>query len=399
MRIFIDGRTIKQNPSGVGLWNIRLTNELLKKNIGKIYLLTQKNCDYPFATDPNFNNSMPLKLTIIEASHADRFVSLNRFLYEQLFLIGIIQRINPHVAHFTDSFGIPLLLSNKIKTVLTVHDLIPLTPYKEYLNQFQLLLYKLSVQISVRRADRIVAISDKTKEDLIALLKLPDKNISVIYDGIDKSMDFSKKDLDGVWKRLSKEYGLVNNQYIFYLGGFGKRRNVPTLIDVFHKALREKIIPASYKLVLCGRISHAKKEALENIAKIKYMVRKLQLEYNVLFIDYVSDLEKTVFTNNCLFFLSLSFYEGFGLGPIEALKHNKATIFTRVGIWKSYDRENAFIVENPLSTLEILDKIQQLLRTNLKESRDFENLLQFIKQFSWKSMANEYFDLYRSQQE
>jgi glycosyltransferase involved in cell wall biosynthesis len=129
------------------------------------------------------------------------------------------------------------------------------------------------------------------------------------------------------------------------------------------------------------------------------MVRKLQLEYNVLFIDYVSDLEKTVFTNNCLFFLSLSFYEGFGLGPIEALKHNKATIFTRVGIWKSYDRENAFIVENPLSTLEILDKIQQLLRTNLKESRDFENLLQFIKQFSWKSMANEYFDLYRSQQE
>lgn len=394
MRIFIDGRTIKQNPSGVGIWNLRLVRELLAKDIDTIYLLTQKNCDYPFTSDPDFKNSMPLKLTIIEGSHTDRFVSLNRFLYEQLFLIGIIQRINPHIAHFTDSFGIPLLLSNKIKTVLTVHDLIPLTPYKEYLSLFEFMLYKLSVRISVRRADRIVAISDKTKEDLVTLLNVSDKNIGIIYDGIDKSMDFSKKDLDGVWERLSKEYGLLNNQYIFYLGGFGKRRNVPSLITVFHKALQGKIIPSSYKLVLSGRISHAKNEVVENITRLNYLVTKLQLEHNVLFLDYVSDLEKTVFIKHCLFFLSLSFYEGFGLGPLEALMRYKATIFTRVGIWKSYRQENAFIVENPLSSLEILDKIQQVLRTNLKESRDFENLLQFIKQFTWKRMANDYFDLY-----
>ncbi len=399
MRIFIDGRTIKQNPSGVGIWNLRLVRELLAKDIDRIYLLTQKNCDYPFTTDPNFKNFITSKLTIIEASHPDRFVSLKRFLYEQLFLIGIIQRINPDVAHFTDSFGIPLLLGNKIKTVLTVHDLIPLTPYKEYLNQFQLLLYKLSAQISVRRADRIVAISDKTKEDLVTLLNVSDKNIGIIYDGVDELMGFGKKELDSVWKRLSYEYGLVNNKYIFYLGGFGKRRNVPTLIDVFYKALREKIIPSSYKLVLSGRISNAKKESLENITKMKHMVRKLRLEHSVLFMDYVSDLEKTALIKHCLFFFSLSFYEGFGLGPLEGLVQHKATIFTRVGIWQSYRKENTFIVEDPLSHVEILGRIQQVLRINLKESTDFEDLLQFIKQFSWKRMANEYFDLYRSQQE
>lgn len=398
MKVFVDGRTIKKNPSGVGIWNLRLVKELLAKNVDKIYLLTQKNCDYPFTTDPNFKNCISSKLTIIEASHTYGFVSLNRFLYEQFLLRTIIQRLNPDITHFTDSFGIPFLLSNKIKTVLTVHDLIPLTPYKENLNQFQFLLYKLSLKISLARANRIVAISDQTKKDLVTLLNQANKNISIIYDGIDEPVDSGKKELDTVWKRLSKDYGLLSNKYIFYLGGFGKRRNVPTLIAVFHKAVLEKIIPSSYKLVLCGRISQAKKEALENIAKMKHLVKEVQLEQNVIFMDYVSNLEKTVLINHCLFFLSLSFYEGFGLGPIEALKENKATIFTRVGIWKSYQRSSGFIVENPLSSLEILGKIQYLLRWNFKESGDFENLLQFIKQFSWKRMANEYLNLYTSLQ-
>lgn len=394
MKIFVDGRTIKQNPSGVGIWNLRLTKELLEKDIDTIYLLTQKNCDYPFATDPNFKNFIPSKLYIIEAPHGYKFVSLNRFLFEQLLLARIIQRLNPDIAHFTDSFGIPFLLG-KIKTVLTVHDLIPLTAYKENLNQFQFLLYKLSLKISLTKARRIVAISDKTKEDIVTLLNLAGEKISVIYDGVDEPVDFNKKELDNIWKRLSKDYGLLNKRYIFYLGGFGKRRNIPTLITVFHKAVIQKIIPSSYKLVLCGRMSQAKKEALENIEKTKHIVKKLQLERNVIFMDYVTNLEKTVLTNHSLFFLSLSFYEGFGLGPIEALKENKAAIFTRVGIWKSH-KANSFIIENPLSHVEILDKIQQLLHWNLKQSSDFEDLRHFVKQFSWKKMANEYFNLYTS---
>jgi len=396
MRIFIDGRTIKQNPSGVGIWNLRLINELLKKDIEKIYLLTQKNCDYPFKKDSHFKNFTESKLTIIEASHPYRFVSLNRFLYEQLLLARIIQRINPDVAHFTDSFGIPFLLSNKIKTVLTVHDLIPLTPYKEYLNHFQFLLYRLSLKVSLTRADRIVAISEKTKKDLIQLLKIPQADIEIIHDGIDKPLNFGKKDIDLQWKRLSKDYGLLSNEYILYLGGFGKRRNVPTIIGVFSKGLQKKIIPAHCKLVLSGRISNAKKEALENIVKMKHIVKELQLERNVIFMDYVSNLEKTVFIKHCLFFISLSFYEGFGLAPLEGLMHRKPTIFTRVGIWESYRKKNNFIVENPLSHVEILGKIQRLLRINLKESNDFEDLLQFIRQFSWKRMTEEYFDLYTS---
>ena len=396
MRIFIDGRTIKQNPSGVGIWNLRLINELLKKDIEKIYLLTQKNCDYPFKKDSHFKNFTESKLTIIEASHPYRFVSLNRFLYEQLLLARIIQRINPDVAHFTDSFGIPFLLSNKIKTVLTVHDLIPLTPYKEYLNHFQFLLYRLSLKVSLTRADRIVAISEKTKKDLIQLLKIPQADIEIIHDGIDKPLNFGKKDIDLQWKRLSKDYGLLSNEYILYLGGFGKRRNVPTIIGVFSKGLQKKIIPAHCKLVLSGRISNAKKEALENIVKMKHIVKELQLERNVIFMDYVSNLEKTVFIKHCLFFISLSFYEGFGLAPLEGLMHRKPTIFTRVGIWESYRKKNNFIVENPLSHVEILGKIQRLLHANLQESNDFEDLLQFIRQFSWKRMTEEYFDLYTS---
>ncbi|MCS6956705.1 MAG: glycosyltransferase family 4 protein [Patescibacteria group bacterium] len=397
MNIFIDGRTIKQNPSGVGKWNLCLVRELLKKPISKIFLLLPNNCSYDFFSDKNlFSKEINKKLILIKSSPPYQFVNKDRFLFEQFTLNKLIQKINPDIFHATDSFGIPFNLNKKIATILTIHDLIPLTPYRELMSFPQYILYKISLNISIKKAQKIVAISDNTKKDIIKYLRLKENEISVIYNGVDRPSIFSSKNEKNRWQELSKNLKLTQKKYILYYGGFGKRRNIPTLIESFNQLLQKKIIPQDFKLVLSGRIINAKSEHLKNLLTLKTLIKKLHVEKNIIFLDYLNDLDKAVLIKNALFFCSLSLYEGFGLTPIEVLVYHIPAIFTCVGIWYSYNKPSNFIINNPLSKNEIIEKMTNLIKNKFNFKNDYNNLLSFIDNFSWKKMVDEYYNLYKN---
>ena len=128
MHIAIDGRTIKQNPSGVGLWNLQLVENLLTHTqIDQVSLILNRSCTYDFGTNEALQRHVGKRLTLYHIAPQYNFVDLKRFLFEELTLGRIVNTIGPDIYHATDSFGIPRFISKNIRTVLTIHDLIPLT--------------------------------------------------------------------------------------------------------------------------------------------------------------------------------------------------------------------------------------------------------------------------------
>jgi len=391
MNILIDGRTIKPNPSGLGVWNLQLLRRLVQKKEIRVYLLLSKNCDYAFSDDNTLAPYINKQIHLIYANHNYRFVTIKRFLFEQFYLPSIIKKLKIDLFHATDSFGIPLFLPNKVKTLLTVHDLIPLSLYKEYLDIFQFLIYKLSLFIAAKKADKVVAISEKTMLDINYYLKIPKQKIITIYDGVDKSNQSSKETQKKAFARLSQQNNLSKNKYLLYYGGFGLRRNVPLLLKSFIELKKDPQF-SEIKLVLSGRIKGAKEQALVNLQQIKKIVSLAKITKQVVFLEYLSQSQKEILINNCLYYISLSAYEGFGLGPIEAIRHGKPTLSSKPGILASFKEPNIYLLNN-LDKHEIVKRMKLLAIKPLQET-DFDKLKKFIQPFSWDKMADKYHALY-----
>lgn len=392
IKILIDGRTIKNNPSGLGVWNLQLVNNLLKNKNLKIYLLISQNCTYNFKLNSNLASNLGKNLILIKASHDYKFVSFERFLFEQWQLRQIISKYQVDIYHATDSFGVPIALQKPVKVILTIHDLIPLTPYREYINTWQLLLYKLSLNISTKRANKICAISEKTHRDIRTYLHVPSQKLTVIYDGIDETYNHSKAQLDQTFTKLAKQHKIVSKKYLLYYGGFGSRRNVPLLVKSFAK-LVHKYQLTSLKLVLSGRITNAKHESLKNLQNIINLTKELQVFDQIIFLDYLTPIEKETLIKNCLFFVALSGYEGFGLGPLEAIKYHVPILSSKPGILASYQQSNFYLLDK-LEINTIVSKMK-LLVDGVSNETDFYALVAFTNQFSWPKMAAQYYKLYQ----
>src|SRR3989344_9573748 len=157
MKILIDGRTITDNPSGVGYVVISLLKELSKEKDFEFVVLTRKG----LPSIPGLPN-----VQTYEMNQDYQFVGFNRFEFEQVQLPKIIRTVNPDIVHLTDSFGLPILRDRSIKYLLTLHDLIPMTQYRELMTKIGGIFYDISIRVSVNGADEIVCISDFTKRDL-----------------------------------------------------------------------------------------------------------------------------------------------------------------------------------------------------------------------------------------
>jgi len=399
MRILIDGRSIKENPSGVGIWNLELVKYLLQLTQDiTIYLILPHKCSFPFSTSSEF---MPFLKTqrfhIIESPYKYQFIGGKRLLFDQWFLPRIIQKIQPDIYHETDSYGIPFLASSQTKYLLTVHDVIPITSFSETKNILLRNIYRYSVALSLKKAGRVVAISDITKRDLTTYYHIPPTDIQVVCDGKPTITTYSQAEVQEKWNSLQIKYDLTINKYILYYGGFGLRRNISSVLNVFKQLLISQVISEDHKLVLSGRLSNAKKEYVQNYEELKKIVKKLNLEKNVVFLDYMDQLTKQTLIQHCLTSVFISFYEGFGLVPFETLLQGKYGVFSKVGIWYSYPEKSMFLVEEPSSEVELYTKLKNCITSDSSQiETEYQKVMNFVNQFSWKKMATEYITLYRT---
>lgn len=188
---------------------------------------------------------------------------------------------------------------------MTCHDLISIF-FPENLPLASRLFYSKWEPFSYQRANKIIAISEHTKKDIMALLKIPENKIRVIH--LAASSDFRPITSKRVLSRVKKKYNTGQN-FFLHVGTLEPRKNLSFLVRAYALAVREGV---NANLVITGK----KGWYYEGLFKL---VDDLHLKDKVHFTGYVEEKDLPALYSAAKAFVFPSLYEGFGLPPLEAM--------------------------------------------------------------------------------
>ncbi len=190
-------------------------------------------------------------------------------------------------------------------TVITIHDLAFLL-YPHILTRKAARYYGL-IDRAVRSADHIIAVSESTKRDIVRLTGTPETKISVIYEAAE-SIYVPIRDQEAL-TRVRAKYHLPE-QYVLFVGTIEPKKNLPTLIRAYHGLMEKYKSPAD--LAIVGRQGWL-------FDDVYHLVEQLGLEERVHFLGRVPIVDLLYLYNASQMLVLPSYYEGFGLPPLEAM--------------------------------------------------------------------------------
>jgi glycosyltransferase involved in cell wall biosynthesis len=196
-------------------------------------------------------------------------------------------------------------------TVVTVHDLSFLHNPERFraANRNYLQLF---TRLSVKRAKRVIAVSEHTKKDVMQVYGLPADKIDVVYSGLDSH--FRRPPTQEI-EEFRLAHGLPE-RFILYLGTIEPRKNLSTLIRAY-----DKVRPEGIKLVCAGGRGWMYQDVFQT-------VEELRLSRDVIFPGFLPEDDLPLWYSAAEVFVYPSAYEGFGLPVIEALACKVPTITT-----------------------------------------------------------------------
>ncbi|MCI0476193.1 MAG: glycosyltransferase family 4 protein, partial [Anaerolineales bacterium] len=226
-----------------------------------------------------------------------------RIFWEQFIQPIELRRAKINLLHAL-AFAGPKLIS--IPWIATIYDL-SFMRYPESFHPLNRIYLTWAVRHAVQRAHHLIAISERTKRDLIDLFGAAPERVSVIYCGTDPAFvpATDRAALDA-WRAQRG----VPEKMILFVGTLEPRKNVARLIRAFARAKRAARLP--HKLVLIGARGWKYAEVDETIAREN-------IADDVIFVGYVSQDELPRWYQAADLFVYPSLYEGFGMPPLDAL--------------------------------------------------------------------------------
>lgn len=287
---------------------------------------------------------------------------------------GVDKFFSPHI------FLAPT--SSKCEKIVTFHDL-SFERYPEFYSTHKNFWhFSMNPRRQAQKADKIIAVSNSTKQDLVAIYHIDPEKIKVIYSGLSSK---AKRDvLPNEKKYVKNKYHLPDN-YILYLGTLEPRKNIISLLRAFEKSKTAGTLKNSdFKLVIAG----AKGWLYQDIFKT---VQKFSCKQDIIFTDFVEDKDKPALYEMAKLFVYPSFYEGFGFPPLEAMARKTPVITSNISSIPEAV-ENAAIIINPSNPDELQEAMERVL-TDSKLSQKLSELgKEKSRNFDWKKCAEETLD-------
>lgn len=259
------------------------------------------------------------------------------------------------------------LQRNKKPYVITVYDMI----HEKFADMFDAndptREYK---KKTVLNADKVIAISNQTKQDLIELYGMDEEKIQVVYLG--HSVDINA---------VSEVKGLPSN-YVLYVGARGGYKNFGTFLKAFAMLAHDN---PDLSLVCTGGSFTAEEQA---------QITSLHLSERV-FRFFVSDSQLTYLYRKARCFIFPSLYEGFGIPILEAFAAGCPIALSNTSCFPEIAREGG-IYFDPYKVDSMVHALSVLLNDDVCRDEQIARGYEVLKQYSWKKMAEETADIYRS---
>jgi glycosyltransferase involved in cell wall biosynthesis len=281
----------------------------------------------------------------------------------------------PDLVHATDH----LLPHVRARSVFTLHDLI-FEVYPEHHKRYNHAFLKLMMPRFLRAADHIISVSEHTKRDAERLYGIDPAKMTVIHEGVHPRFR-PATDLAAL-EPVRRKYNLPD-QYILHVSTIEPRKNLGTLLDAL-AALKPEY-PA-LKLVLVGKKGWLYEPFFEKLAASG-------LESEVVFPGFVAEEDLPAVYQLATVFAFPSFYEGFGLGPLEALASGVPVVCSDASSLPEVVGDAALLFP-PTDTAALVAALRRVL-TDEALRRDLQRRgPAWASRFSWKRTARETLAVY-----
>jgi len=241
------------------------------------------------------------------------------------------------------------------RIVVTVHD-IAYDRYPQYFTRKEVLRFRLLVPSTVRRAAVVLTVSEYARRELIARYLLPPDKVVVAPNAVDPV--FRPIDDPHTLDAVKARYG-TGGRYILCVGNLQPRKNVRTLIDAYVRLRRSGVTRA--KLVLVGKAAWLSDDIFAAARDSGYMG-------DLVFTGYVPAADLAALYSAAAVFVYPSFYEGFGLPPLEAMACGSPVVCSNAGALPEVVGQAALTVD-PYSAAAIAAAVARVLMdSSLRET-------------------------------
>ncbi len=374
IRIGIDARFYGPKQKGLGRYVQKLVENLEKCSPDKyqfIIFLRKENWSEYQPGNPNFKKVL-----------ADyKWYGLK----EQILMPWKIRQAKIDLMHFPH-FNIPLFYSGPF--VVTIHDLIlkrfptrqvsTLGPFLYWLKK---LAYHLVIYSAIKRARKIIAVSNYTKEDILRYFRVNPDKIEVIYEG--SPMVVSPVPDTDILRKIN-----IKRPYLLYVGNAYPHKNLEQLVWAFEKLTKD--YQKNLHLVLVGELDYFYKRLQDSLKK-----RPMQISHQrIIFTDFVSDEDLAVLYQNASLYIFPSLCEGFGLPPLEAMTYRLPVVCSEAACLPEVLKEAA-VYFNPEDIEDMAEKIRQVLEDKELQEKLVARGSRVIQKYSWSKMAQRTLKIYQ----
>lgn len=280
---------------------------------------------------------------------------------------GMVHLPNQHFARYAVFLKQPF--------IVTVHDLARCCFNFDRESISEKILLNLDKRY-IKRASHLIAVSESTKRDLINYLRIPEDRISVIYNGVDHNVFKPYEPY-----LIPCHIRVHHKPYILCVGSERQRKNLGRLLKAFAQLKRDFPGLKLVKVGGPGRSQQLRDDTLTALA-----VSGLELVRDVIFADYVSDLELAYYYSSAALLCYPSLYEGFGLPALEAMACGCPVVTANSSSLPEVVDEAGIMVD-PGDTDSLAGAMRRVLTDNgLRDSMVSKGLKQAEK-FSWEKTA------------
>jgi glycosyltransferase involved in cell wall biosynthesis len=350
LNVIIDTRMVDEYIHGIARYTYEIIKGMSLSN--KIHMiLLVNNLELSKEIFGQFNNIEFIKMK-------SKFLALS----EQFELPYIINEYKEKAIFHSPSFvSSPFI---KTKMIMTIHDLNHLR-FPQYYSPFHKYYYKYIVKPSALKCEKILTVSEFSKNEIVDWLKCDKDKVVVTYNGVDNK--FKVVEDKNVLLRVKEKYKLPD-KFVLYIGNLKSHKNVKTLIKTM------SLVNGDIKLVINGKVN----ESLNEIINLYNLQDKIN------FIGYVDDEDLPALYNLAKVFVFPSLYEGFGLPPLEAMACGCPVIVSNTSSLPEVVGDVGYKFE-PNDYI----KLSELINKSLNEEIDKKKLIERVKLFNWERTCDE----------
>lgn len=372
MRIGFDAKKIVNNLTGIGNYSRGTVNALAARYPENQYILFAPNKGNEQCTD----RLQPH--TCITTVYPQSDWRLPQEWWRCHDIVKDIARNRVDIFHGLSNelpFGIRRA---QCKSVVTIHDLIFLR-YPQTYDPISRRLLKIKTLYACQKADRIIAISQRTKQDIMEFYGIPEDKIEVVYQGCDRIF-YRTTSTDEILA-IRKRYSLPSNNYLLCVGTFEPRKNQLSILKSL--TLAEDDI----HLVLVSKPT-------KHQSVIEEHIKRLGLQQRVHILNNVSNPDLPALYQGATAFIYLSWFEGFGIPILEALVSGTPVVAATGSCLEEAGGPDSLYCD-PFDYQQVAAFINELIHHHEKRERMTTAGKKYAERFSEQKIAQQLQSIYQ----